>query len=370
MVLMTIVLSRRISTVVLFLFLTLLILFEFLRCGSLQALEITNPLLRPEQTAQEIIFPDSKAYNEGYLKVSSIHSLWFAEYGNKSGIPVLVIHGGPGFGTGQSYMRHFDPSIYRIILYEQRGANRSRPAGELKENSTGLLIEDIEKLRKHLIISKWLIAGGSWGSTLSLLYGETYPERCLGFILRGIFLLYPSDYEQIWFGMRDTFPERWEKLNEILSIKERRNLILSYQMRFMNKDPNIHLPAARRFIEYDLSSSSLFYEPNSIESFLKDDSRVLSAVRIFTHYGSHHFFMKENQILDHISKIAHLPMTIIHGRYDTICKVKNAFDLHRMLSNSQLVIVSDGAHSAGEAGMAQALVTATSRMAEILKTKR
>jgi proline iminopeptidase len=165
-----------------------------------------------EKTLEKILFPAIQPYTEGYLKVSEIHQLWYAQYGNPAGIPVVVIHGGPGFGCSAYDMRYFDPAYFRIILFDQRGAKRSKPFGETAENSTPHLIKDIELLRVHLDIKRWFVFGGSWGSALAILYGEAHPSSCLGFVLRGIFLGRQHENEQVWYGMKDTFPEAWDEL--------------------------------------------------------------------------------------------------------------------------------------------------------------
>ena len=200
-------------------------------------------------TLEDVLYPIIKPLNEGYLKVSDLHEIYFAEYGNPKGIPVVNIHGGPGAGSSANDMRFFDPKHYRIILFDQRGAKRSKPLASIKENTTADLISDLEKLRKALKIDKWLVFGGSWGSALALAYGQTHPKQCLGFVLRGIFLGNEEEYLQVWYGMQDIFPEAWEEFNNFLPANERKDLVTSYYKRITHSDAKIHMPAARAFIK-------------------------------------------------------------------------------------------------------------------------
>lgn len=321
-------------------------------------------------TLEEILFPALTSFNEDYLKVSDIHFLWYGEYGNSQGIPILVVHGGPGAGCGPNDMRYFDPKIYHIILLDQRGANRSKPAAEIKENTTKHLIEDMETLRKHLGINKWVLFGGSWGSALSLAYGEAYPESCLGFILRGIFLGNKAEYRQLWYGMKDVFPVEWEEMVSFLPLAEQNDLISAYNIRLIDQDPGIHMPAAQSFVKYDLSASFLKDGPQWAEKILKNDIIVLALARLFTHYCTQHFFFEDNQLINNVHKISHLPCIIVQGRYDIVCRLHSAYALHKAWTGSQLTIVSDSGHAAIEPGNAKALVEATKEMQSRTKIER
>jgi len=236
---------------------------------------------RLEQMLEEILFPAIKPYDEDYLDVSGLHRLWYAQFGNPHGIPVVVVHGGPGFGCSPRDMRFFDPKFYRIILFDQRGALRSQPFGEMQENTTQDLIADMEKLRQHLAVDKWLLFGGSWGSALSVLYGEAHPDRCLGFILRGVFLATHAQTQQVWYGMRDHYPEVWEEFVSFLPENERDDLLVAFRRRINDPDPEVHLPAARAFMKYDLSCAFAL-QARPLE-MLKDEKIIVGTTRTFIH---------------------------------------------------------------------------------------
>lgn len=296
-------------------------------------------------------------FNAGYLEVSDIHKIFYEQYGNPNGEPVIVLHGGPGVGCPSSYSRFFDPSFYNIILFDQRGANRSKPFAEMQQNSTHLLIEDMEALRKHLQIDQWILFGGSWGSTLSLAYGQAHPDCCTGFVLRGIFLGRAEDTQNLIYGMRQFYPEVWQEFADYIPEDERSDLVDAYYRRVMDPDPNVHMPAARAAMKYDLHCATLI--PNSIRlgKALEDDTLILGVARTFLHYATHNFFLRDNQLLENMDKIKHLPATIVHGRYDLICKPQSAFDLHRAWPNSKLYFTEDAGHSGDEKSTAQTLTS-------------
>ncbi|HSX20633.1 MAG TPA: prolyl aminopeptidase [Gammaproteobacteria bacterium] len=325
-------------------------------------ISLSTPIYHLSQQLEQILLPVIQSYDEGFLQVSDVHSLWYAQYGNPQGIPVIFLHGGPGLGCGPNDMRYCDPKFYRIILMDQRGARRSTPHADMRENSTPKLIDDIEQLRERLQISKWLVFGGSWGSALALLYGQAHPESCLGFILRGTFLARKSDADNLWFGMRDIFPEEWDAMYQYLPTTERSDLVAAYHKRLMDPDPTIHLPAARAFMDYDLKAGVLIYDPVQIKQLLADDLRILGAARMFCHYYYNNFFIEENQILNNMHKIETLPAQIVHGRYDIICRLKNSYDLLQNWPNAQLTIVQDAGHTTGEPGIAKHLIAASEAM--------
>lgn len=328
-------------------------------------MKITDTVYTLAQPYEDLLFPEIQPFEESYLKVSDLHSLWYAQYGNPLGAPIVVFHGGPGFGCSPIDMRYFDPTYYRIILFDQRGGKRSKPNGETQQNSTPDLIEDIEKLRKHLSIQKWFIFGGSWGSALAILYAEAFTEKCLGFILRGVFLARKADVQHTWYGMQAIYPEAWEKFQTFLPAEERADLITNYYQRLMNPDPTIHLSASRALVNYLLTCSALLPSTATIEAFLENETLALGISRLFTTYSINHFFIEENQLLNNLSRITHLPALIVHGRYDMLCKAKNAYDLHRNWPSSELTIVQDAGHSALEPGISKALIAASEKMKEL-----
>ncbi len=319
------------------------------------------------KTIGDILHPPIAPFDEGYLSVSSLHRLWFAQYGNPTGLPVVVLHGGPGGRCSDRDMRYFDPNFYRIILIDQRGAGRSQPNAETRDNNTGNLIADLELLRNHVDVERWLVFGGSWGSALALAYGEAHPSRCLGFILRGIFLGTKDEYQKLWCSMGDIYPEAYHDYVEFLPPAEREDLLESYYQRLMSDNPSIHMPAARAFYRYDQICATLFDKSRLIEE-LKDDHHVLALSRLFAHYSKHAFFLDADQLMRNLSHILHLPARIVHGRYDVICRVQSAFRLHRAWPVSKLTIVQDAGHAAFEPGITEALVHAAEDFKRDLKS--
>lgn len=332
-------------------------------------MKISDSVYTLKQPLEEIVFPEIQPYQEDYLQVSDLHSLWFAQYGNPQGVPIIILHGGPGFGCSLIDMRYCDPSYYRIILLDQRGAKRSKPIGETQQNTASYLIDDLESLRKHLNIQQWFLFGGSWGSLLAILYGEAYPEHCLGFILRGIFLGRQSDIHNVWYGMQDVYPERWDEFQKFLPADERSDLINNYYDRLMDPDPNIHWPAVRALSTHNLNASCLMPSPQLVEKFLENTAQALAVSRIFTLYSKNNCFIEENQPLNNISRIQHLPAIIVHGRYDMICKAKNAYDLHQNWPGSELIFVQDAGHSALEPGISKALLEVSEKMKSYYKSQ-
>lgn len=338
----------------------------FLTLSLLHTHTITKSVYTLEQPLETTLFPVIKPNYERYLAVSDLHTLWYAEYGNSSGIPVVFFHGGPGFGTDAISMRYFDPIFYRIILIDQRGSGRSTPTGELQENTTEHLIRDMETIRTILGIEKWLIFGGSWGSALALLYAQKNPDRCLGLILRGIFLAREKEYHHLWYTMKHTHPEAAEALENFLPESERSNLIAAYYKKLIDKDPVLVMEAATAFMKYDLTAAFLMNNPEKIATALTNTTLTLGCARIFTHYCMNNFFISKNEILDNINKIIHIPTIIVQGRYDVICLPSVAYELHKNLPLSELIFVQDAGHSASEPGIVKALVEATEYMKKII----
>lgn len=307
-------------------------------------------------------FPHIEPYKTGRLKVSQIHEISFEEVGNPNGQPVVFIHGGPGGGISPDHRRYFDPNHYRIVLFDQRGCGKSTPYAELKENTTWDLVSDIEKLREHLGIQQWIVFGGSWGSTLGLLYAETHPDRVRGMILRGIFLC--RDKEIRWFyqdGASHIFPDVWESYLAQIPADERGDMVKAYYKRLTSPDATIRKAAARAWSVWEGSTSCLLPDLDMINHSGTDEFAEAFA-RIECHYFVHGIWMRnDNQILEDVHKIRHIPCEIVHGRYDVVCPVENAWDLHKLWPESVLHIVPDAGHSAKEPGILKLLVAATEK---------
>jgi proline iminopeptidase len=327
-------------------------------------LTIANDAYSAIKPKDAYLFPEIHPNKEGFLAVSSVHKLWHAEYGNSEGVPVISLHGGPGGGCGPRDMRYFDPKFYRIILVDQRGAGRSLPHASIVDNHSKALIEDLEKLRAHLGIERWLVFGGSWGSALSIAYGEAYPENCLGFILRGVFLATKAEYQKLWNGMGDIYPEEFQYYQEYIPEPERSDLMMAYHKRLINPDPRVHLPAARSFCQYDFMCATLF-DKSQVSAQLKDEARILALSRIFAHYSVNEFFFEPDQLINNLHRIRHLPCIIAHGRYDIICRLSSAYRLHQNWPQSHFVIVQDAGHASYDPGMVKVLLDATENMKKL-----
>jgi proline iminopeptidase len=306
------------------------------------------------------LYPPLEPYRTGRLQVDAVHSLYWEECGNPNGQPVLVLHGGPGAGCSPQHRQFFNPNDYRIVLFDQRGAGRSTPLGEIRDNTTAHLIQDIEQLRQQLDIPKWLVFGGSWGSTLALAYGQAHAARCQGFVLRGIY--FGSQAEVDWFlnGMRWFFPVAHARFVEGLSSTEMADLLTTYEMRLNSQDPAISTPAARRWSRYEGSCLHLLPHPEVADEF-ESDAIALGLARIEAHYFRHCAFLQPNQLLTCASQLHHLPAIIVQGRYDVVCPPASAYQLHQAWPQARLQIIEDAGHSAFEPGIASALVAATDR---------
>jgi proline iminopeptidase len=308
------------------------------------------------------LYPPIEPYDHGMLPVSSLHSIYYEQCGNASGKPVVFLHGGPGGGCVPEYRQFFDPAAYRIVLFDQRGSGRSTPHAELQENTTWDLVEDIEKLRKHLGIEGWAVFGGSWGSTLALAYAQTHPERVHEMILRGIFLCRPKEIR--WFyqeGASWIFADVWEKYVEVIPENERVDFVNAYYRRLTSDDERIRLEAARAWSIWEGSTSKLFFDYNMIERMAEPEF-ALAFARIECHYFMNNaFFPTENYLIENVGKIRHIPAVIVQGRYDVVCPMKSAWELHRAWPESELKLVADAGHSATEPGIISELVEATDR---------
>ncbi|WP_319558169.1 prolyl aminopeptidase [Thiomicrorhabdus sp.] len=316
---------------------------------------------------QSSLYPPIEPYVQHSLQVDSTHQLHVEECGNPLGIPVVFIHGGPGAGYNSSHRRFFDPDAYRIILFDQRGCGRSRPHASLRKNTTAHLIEDMEKIRRHLNIDKWLLFGGSWGSTLSLLYAESYPERVYGLILRGIFLC--RDEDIAWFyqaGADRFYPDFWQDFIAPIAPKRRHNMVSAYYETLTGEDEVARMRAAEAWSVWEGRTCNLETDEDTVNYF-GDPFNALAIARIECHYFHHQAFIEKNQILDDIDAIKHLPIHIIHGRYDMVCPINQAFDLHEKLPNARLQICNHSGHSAMEPEITQALVDATDQFKELIE---
>ena len=314
--------------------------------------------------SRRILYPALEPFDAGYLSVSGRHEIYYEQCGNPRGKPAVFLHGGPGGGGDTTPRRFFDPVRYRIILLDQRGCGRSRPHAELRENTTWDLIADIEALRSRLNIERWLVFGGSWGSTLSLLYAETHPERVTQLVLRGIFLLRPA--EIAWFyqqGASDLYPDAWEPYWNFIPAAERDDMVHAYYRRLTGPDPQVALEAARRWSVWEGSTSHLLASASTVERFGADHF-ALAFARIEAHYFVNQAFMAEpNQILRDVGRLRQIPAVIVQGRYDVVCPMRSAWDLHRAWPEAELSIVPDAGHSAFEPGIVHELITATDKFA-------
>ncbi|MSO88977.1 MAG: prolyl aminopeptidase [Rhodospirillaceae bacterium] len=301
----------------------------------------------------------------GLLPLDSRHSMYWEECGNPQGRPVVFLHGGPGAGATSAHRRFFDPAYWRIIVYDQRGAGRSVPHGDLVDNTTPHLLADLELLRRHRGIDRWVLFGGSWGSTLALAYAETHPERCLGLILRGIFLARRQEIDWFLHGVKAVFPEAWRSFAGFLPKAERDDILPAYYRRLIDPDEAVHMPAARSWSSYEGACSSLL-PSTDLAAGLVEDRTALGLARIEAHYFINNAFLPKNGLLANLRGIRHLPATIVQGRYDLICPMVTADELARAWPEADYVIVPDAGHSAMEPGIRSALVGATERLQSLL----
>lgn len=310
------------------------------------------------------LFPEMEPFNYFMLKVSDLHTLYVEEAGNPNGIPVIFVHGGPGGGIEPNHRRYFDSKKWRVILFDQRGCGKSTPFGELKENTTFDLVADIERIRSHLGIEKLHVFGGSWGSTLALTYAISHPERVLSLVLRGIFLVRKSEIN--WFyqhGASIYYPEEWEHFLAPIPESERHDLLTAYYKRLNGDDKAVLTQAAKAWSKWEGATSKLKKDTKMIEHFSSDHFAYAFA-RIENHYFYHRaFFSEDNWILNNAQKINHIPCIIVQGRYDMPCPPVSAYELHKALPKSELIIVEEAGHSASEPGITDALVKATEKMA-------
>lgn len=287
--------------------------------------------------------------------------MYWEESGRRAGAPVLFLHGGPGAGANPGDRRFFDPAHYRIIVFDQRGAGRSRPLGALEDNTTPHLVADIEKLREFLGIDRWILFGGSWGATLALAYAEEHPERCRALALRGVFLCREGEIDWFLHGARRFFPERWRAFAGHLPPGEWGDLLAGYHARLTDPDPRVHMPAARAWSRYEGACSTLLPSPAAVAEFERDDM-ALGLARIEAHYFVNRIFLPENALLDRAGRLAGIPGRIVQGRYDMVCPPAAAAALAGAWPDAETVMVEDSGHSATEPGTTRALVSAMDRL--------
>lgn len=312
------------------------------------------------------LYPEIKPYARHRLAVEAPHELYVDESGSPDGLPVLFVHGGPGAGCDEASRRWFDPTLYRIVTFDQRGCGRSTPHASLDRNTTWDLVADMERIREHLGIDKWVLFGGSWGSTLSLAYVQTHPERVHALILRGIFLCRPQEIR--WFyqeGASRLFPDYWEDYLAPIPPEERDDLVAAFYRRLTGSDQIAQMHAAKAWSIWEGRTATLRPSHEVVERFA-DPHRALSIARIECHYFINHAFLEADQLLRDMHRIAHLPGVIVHGRYDVVCPLDNAWALHKAWPGSELAIIRDAGHAAGEAGITDALLRASDRIARQL----
>ncbi|HEX8458701.1 MAG TPA: prolyl aminopeptidase [Pyrinomonadaceae bacterium] len=305
------------------------------------------------------------AYDQGTLPVSPVHTLYYEQSGNPQGLPVVFLHGGPGGGTVPDYRRFFDPAAYRIVLFDQRGSGQSTPHANLEDNTTWHLVSDIERIRELLGIESWVVFGGSWGSTLALAYAQTHPARVRALVLRGIFLCRPKEIR--WFyqeGASAIYPDAWEHYVRVIPEAERGDLLGAFYRRLTSEDEATRLEAARAWSVWEGSTSKLYPDEDFISHF-GDPQFALAFARIECHYFTHNaFFDTDNYLIENVEKIRHIPAVIVQGRYDVVCPLMSAWELHRAWPEADFRIIPDAGHSALEPGTRAALVEATDKFRE------
>ncbi len=306
------------------------------------------------------LFPEIGPFETGYLPLSGGHVMYWEQVGSPRGVPVLFLHGGPGAGAGAVHRRFFDPGFWRTVIFDQRGAGRSRPLGGLEENTTDHLVADIEALRWHLGIERWLLFGGSWGSTLALAYAQAHPDRVAGCVLRGVFLGRRAEVDWFLHGVAAVFPDAHAAFVGYLPEAERGDVLGAYLRRLTDPDSRVHMAAARAWSVYEGSCSTLLPSPETVASFALDRT-ALGLARIEAHYFAHDLFLPPEGLLGRMDRLAHVRAEIVQGRYDMVCPARTAFELAAAWPTARLTVVPDAGHSALEPGVRRALVAAVER---------
>jgi len=308
--------------------------------------------------------PPAKVNQSGHIQATAIHQVYWESCGNPDGKAVIFVHGGPGGGTSEETRCFFNPDKYHIIQFDQRGCGKSTPHACLEENTTWDLIDDMETIRNMLNIEQWQVFGGSWGSTLALAYAEKHPNRVTELVLRGIYLLRQQELQ--WFyqeGANRLYPDAWQAYRDFIPTDEQHDMMTAYQKRLLSDDESVRLEAAKRWSVWEGSTCHLYPDLQHIEE-TADAEFALAFARIENHYFMNKgFFTHENQLLDEVGKIRHIPTVIIQGRYDVVCPMQTAFDLKQALPEAELIVVPDAGHSAFEPAIASELVKATDRFA-------
>ena len=316
-------------------------------------------MLDTTSTLADVLYPPIEPHTTGMLQVSDVHTIAWEQSGSADGIPVVVIHGGPGGGGQPSYRQYFDPAAFNIIQFDQRGCGKSTPYAELEGNNTQASVSDLEALRAHLGLEKWHVFGGSWGSTLSLIYAQHHPERIMSLVLRGIFMCRKSELH--WFyqdGASHLFPDAFEPYRNHIPTEEQSDLISAYYKRLTSDDVEVRRAAAKEWTRWEMATSRLFPDPDYLEKADDLDFAVAFA-RIECHYFINGIFVEEGFILKRAKTIEHIPTVIVQGRYDVVCPPRSAWELHNAMPQSRLVMVPDAGHSMGEVSIARELVAAT-----------
>ncbi len=308
------------------------------------------------------LYPAIEPYESGMFPAGDGHEIYYELSGNPTGKPVVFLHGGPGSGSGPEHRRFFDPKRYRILVFDQRGAGRSTPIASIENNTTQHLIRDIEALRAKLGVKRWVVFGGSWGSTLALAYAAAHPEACTALVLRGIWLCRKSDMQWWLYGVRSIFTEFWDDFASYLPESERGDLLENYFKLLIHPDPKIHMPAAANWKTYESRIAALIPKAGAEKS---QSPRTLAMSRIEAHYMRNNVFLPEGALIDAVPRFRHVPGVIVHGRYDVICPAEGAVALHRAWPEAEMTMVPDAGHSAMEPGIRKALVAATDRFADL-----
>lgn len=314
------------------------------------------------------LYPETQPHASGYLRLDPLHSMYWEVSGNPDGIPLVFLHGGPGAGATPAHRRFFDPEAYRIVIFDQRGAGRSRPLGELAGNTTGHLVSDIERLRAHLGIERWIVFGGSWGSTLALAYAQAFPGVCHALVLRGIFLCRQREIAWFLYGMRRFFPEAWSAFAGFVPEPERDDLLGAYLKRLRDPDPAVHMPAAHSWSAYEAACSTLLPSPGIVAHY-SEDVVALGLARIEAHYFANRGFMAEDELLANAARLRGIRGIIVQGRYDVVCPIEAADALHEGWPEAEYIVVADAGHSAWEPGICAQLVAAMERLKGSLEVR-
>lgn len=313
---------------------------------------------------QARLYPVIEPFRHGILDVGDGHRMYFEECGNPHGKPVAIVHGGPGGGANATMRRYHDPQQHRILLFDQRGCGRSTPHASLDANTTWHLVADMERLRRHLGIERWQLFGGSWGSTLALAYAQSHPERVTEMILRGIFLLRQAELK--WFyqdGCGWIFPEAFAQFKQLIPVAEQGDLVAAYYKRLTDPDRSVQVAAARAWSMWEGSTLALMPDPERVKLF-GADAYAIAFARIECHYFMHAGFLdRDGELLHRVGRLRDIPCTIVHGRYDVVTPVKNAYDLAQAWPEAELRIVPDAGHAMTEPGIVSELVAATRKYA-------